>query len=149
MRWELVAGLSLSAACLVGALGHLAWFMWQAHRTMAVVHKLIGMLPGTTKTEFPEAKILRSSVAATVALVRLSLISTGIMVAVAFGFLGFALFLMGINDVAKLSADVQGSQLVLENAAPGLIVLVVAAVLIGVCVVQRVEAPLEPENKVL
>jgi hypothetical protein len=151
MRWELIAGLIISTACLAGALGQLFWFMWQAKDTLVklqdLLDKLMEGLPKADKPTFPEAKILRFSVAATISLMRVSLLSSGIMVGVAFGFLGFALFVMGITDAANLNLGVQASQLVLEHAAPGLIVLVVAAVLIAVCVTQRIEVPLEPDNK--
>ena len=86
----------------------------------------------------PAAKTLRYTVAASVSLVRTSLLSSGIMVGVAFGFLGFALFVMGITGAVKMDAGVQGGRVLLENAAPGLVVLAIAAILIIFCIMQRV-----------
>ena len=76
---------------------------------------------------------------------RLSLLSTGIFVAMSFGFLGFALFLIqakGDVDVdLEKTANESGSsyKLKLARLSPGLFVILCATVIIIVCVTFRIE----------
>jgi len=141
MSLELALGVSLASVCLLGALIHLAWFMTQVNGTMKTMSELIADL---IKNPNENATTLRYAVAARIALMRQSLVASGIMVGVTFGFVGFALFVMGITGAADLEGGGGGYSLVLKNAAPGLIVLVVSAGLIGVCVIQRVAVEFTP-----
>jgi hypothetical protein len=140
MRWEFKLGIIIAGFCLLGAIGHLIWFMEQVDRTMDQIHKTLGSLSGLDPSvkELPQANTLRHTIANSIALMRVSLLSSGIMVGVAFGFLGFALFVMGITGPAKLNVEAYNARVWLESVAPGLIVLLVAAVLIGVCVAQPI-----------
>ncbi|MEK6564843.1 MAG: hypothetical protein AABZ65_07445 [Candidatus Omnitrophota bacterium] len=76
---------------------------------------------------------------------RLSLLSTGIFVAMSFGFLGFALFLIqakGDVDIEfEKPANESGSsyKLKLARLSPGLFVILCATVIIIVCVTFRIE----------
>jgi hypothetical protein len=146
MKWGFTLGVILAGVCLLGALGHHIWFMRQVDNTMNAVKSITEAVAANPQNQVPGATTLRYALATSSALMRTSLLSTGIMVGLAFGFLGFALFVMGITGAAKLNAEGHGARVSLENAAPGLVVLVVAAMLIGVCVVQPVGIEFTPPS---
>jgi len=118
--------------------------MRQVDKTMGRVESITAQVVEHPNQDVKAATTLRYALATSAALLRISMLSTGIIVGIAFGFLGFALFVMGITGAVKASAEAQGARVLLENAAPGLIVLVVAAILIGVCVVQPVVIEFTP-----
>jgi len=64
---------------------------------------------------------------------RIVLLSCGIFAGLSFGFLGFGLFLMGIKGEIGVEAQAETHQLKIARLAPGAFVILVAAVLIGVC----------------
>lgn len=64
---------------------------------------------------------------------RLGLLSCGVLAGVAFGFLGFALFLLGIKETMDVSFEADSYKANAARMSPGVFLIVVAAVLIGVC----------------
>jgi hypothetical protein len=89
--------------------------------------------------------------ALSVSVIKVALLSCGVFVGMAFGFLGFALFLLGVRDDMDLEAkgtDRQGKEFSLRliRLAPGTLVLLCAAVLIGVCCTHRIEMSAEGES---
>jgi hypothetical protein len=70
--------------------------------------------------------------------------SCGIIAGVAFGFLGFALFLLGAKGDIDASVSNSLHKVQLSRMAPGSLVILIAAVLIGVCSVSKVELSLDP-----
>jgi hypothetical protein len=64
---------------------------------------------------------------------RLGLLSCGVLAGVAFGFLGFALFLIGIKETMDVSFDGVSYKANVARMSPGVFLVVIAAVLIGVC----------------
>ncbi len=144
MRRELAIGVIIAGLCLLGALGNHLWFMSQINKTMAGVEKITKEVTSNPFQDVKGGTTLRYTLATSHAPLRISLLSTGVIVGVAFGFLGFALFDMGFTGAAKLNAEAKGARVLLENAAPGLVVLVVAAMLIGVSVIQPVTIEYTP-----
>jgi hypothetical protein len=70
--------------------------------------------------------------------------SCGIIAGVAFGFLGFGLFLLGAKgDMDASFADSQ-HKVQLSRMAPGSFVILIAAGLIGVCSIHKVELKYDP-----
>lgn len=65
---------------------------------------------------------------------RLGLLSCGVLAGVSFGFLGFALFLLGIKETMNVSFDSVSYKANVARMSPGVFLVVIAAVLIGVCV---------------
>jgi len=63
----------------------------------------------------------------------LGLLSCGVLAGVAFGFLGFALFLLGIKETMDVSFEADSYKANAARMSPGVFLIVVAAVLIGVC----------------
>lgn len=64
---------------------------------------------------------------------RLGLLSSGVLAGVAFGFLGFALFLIGIKETMDVSFDSVSYKANVARMSPGVFLVAIAAVLIGVC----------------
>jgi|SRR5215213_1434034 len=64
---------------------------------------------------------------------RMGLLSCGVLAGVSFGFLGFALFLLGIRESMDVSFDSESYRANAARMSPGVFLIVVAAVLIGVC----------------
>lgn len=138
MDKRVTVGIVIASLCLLGALAYHVRFLMQIEDAMGTVSDLTRQLAGTDRPVVPEAGILRSTFATSIALLRLSLISTGVLVGVAFGFLGFSLFVMGITGESDVKAGGAGMQVELGSAAPGLVVIAIAAILIGICVSQSV-----------
>ena len=80
-----------------------------------------------------------------------------ILLAAIFGYVGLRLYSIGITDAANVSGDLYGLKLNLENAGPGLIVMVMALAtsVVGVvrskleitpCGIVAIAAPVEPPS---
>lgn len=65
--------------------------------------------------------------------------SCGIMCGAAFGFLGFALFLLGAKGEMDANFDDSLHKVQITRMAPGAFVILIAAILIGLCAVKRVD----------
>jgi len=146
MTWQLAVGVALAVLCLILAVGHLIWFMWQVDSTNRTCSNIIERMgEPASGGKVPGAAVIRFGMSSSIELSQVSLASVGIMVGLAFGFLGFALFIMNITGAAKLTGGVEGTWSgSIENAAPGLVVLVVAAFLIGVCISVPIAVPQLP-----
>jgi hypothetical protein len=68
--------------------------------------------------------------------------SCGVIAGVAFGFLGFALFLLGAKGDMDASFDDSQHKVQLSRMAPGSFVILIAVILIGICCYQRVDVKL-------
>jgi hypothetical protein len=77
--------------------------------------------------------------------------SCGVIAGVAFGFLGFALFLLGAKGDMDAAFDDSQHKVQLTRMAPGSFVILIAAILIGICCYQRVTVnlPTVETDKVL
>jgi hypothetical protein len=69
---------------------------------------------------------------------RVLLLSCGVFVGMAFGFLGFALFLLGVNGDIAAEGQAQGTSLKVSRLAPGAFVIACSAILVGVCATRPV-----------
>jgi hypothetical protein len=77
--------------------------------------------------------VLDIVVSARMVMARFALLSTGVFAGLAFGFLGFALFLIGIEGDMGVDAESETYKLKLARISPGVFVMLVAALLIGIC----------------
>jgi hypothetical protein len=84
-----------------------------------------GTLPSAT---------LYSAMNATLVMGRLALLSCGVFIGMSFGFLGFALFLMGIKEEMNVVGRYEGYHIKLARLSPGVFVILCATILIGICV---------------
>ena len=89
--------------------------------------------------EAPEAPTLRPGhlealINGRLVMARLALLSCGVSVAFAFGFLGFALFLLGIKGSIDAEVHADSYKATFARLSPGLLLLLASMVLIGICV---------------
>ncbi len=121
-----VVALALAAGCLT--LG--AWYLYTFLRsTNGGIDQLIGNVANHVSDD-----VLYISINGRLVMARVALLSCGIFVGMAFGFLGFALFLIGAKGELNATAKLEGYSVKLARMSPGVFVLVCATVLIGICV---------------
>jgi hypothetical protein len=82
---------------------------------------------------------MQLALAARLAVAKYSLSSCGVVAGLAFGFLGFALFLLGIKGAMDAQGSFDKSSIQLVRVAPGTFVLVCATILIGVSITHRID----------
>ena len=70
--------------------------------------------------------------------------SCWIISGVAFGFLGFALFLLGVKGDMDASFADSAHKVQLSRMAPGSFVILIAAILVGICSINKVELSFTP-----
>lgn len=75
---------------------------------------------------------LKIAISAQLVIAKVALLSCSILVGMAFGFLGFSLFLIGIRAEMNVEASKEGSQVKLARLSPGVFVILCAAVMISV-----------------
>jgi hypothetical protein len=97
-----------------------------------------GILDSQREAQIDEAS-LRLGIVARMMVAKMCLISCGIHVGMSFGFLGFALFLLGVKGEMDVNAKSEGYQVKIARISPGVFVILCAAILIGVCVTQKME----------
>jgi hypothetical protein len=117
--------LILSGACLAMGALYLNNFL---NSTNAGVQSLIekaGNLP-------PES--LYTAINARLVMARIALLSCGVFIGMSFGFLGFALFLMGIKEEMGVTARHESFHVKLARLSPGVFVILCSTILIGVCI---------------
>jgi hypothetical protein len=82
---------------------------------------------------------LKTAIFAQILVAQIALLSCGIFVGMAFGFLGFALFLLGIRAEMDVDARSEVYQMKLARLSPGVFVLLCAAVMITFCATHESE----------
>ena len=123
--------LFLSAACLFLSAYYLYSFLMATNSGLEtfIERAGVGLEPAT----------LEVAIQGRLGMARLALTSCGIFVGVSFGFLGFALFLLGIRKETDASAEYENFQVKFARLSPGLLIIICATVLIGICVTREIE----------
>jgi len=124
--------LFLAAACLTLSGWYLFTFL-QATNS-GVENLLRSALDNSTSPS-----VIQLSILARTAMARFALLSCGVCVGMGFGFLGFALFLLGIKGEMDVDAQHEKAQIKVARMAPGVFVILCATILIGVCVTFRTQ----------
>ena len=125
-----VFALVLASACLLTSSLYLYTFLSET------MHKIDGLLsragsPGVTEV------LIQLGINAALVSARLALLSCGVFVAMAFGFLGFGLFLIGVKGEIEASGTTETFGIKVARMSPGLFVMTGTLVLVGVCVTHR------------
>lgn len=81
-----------------------------------------------------QRETLPIAINARLVMARVGLLSCGVLVGLSFGFLGFGLFLLGVRKEMDVAAQYENYQLKLARVSPGVLVIICATILIGVCV---------------
>lgn len=129
-RWVLnlgfIAGLLLAGGCLALSAVYLYGFL---SSTNAAIETFLARAATTEATD----RLLELAINARMVMARLALLSCGAFVGMSFGFLGFALFLLGIKGEMEVQGRYEGAEVKISRMAPGILIILCAAILIGVC----------------
>ena len=124
--------LAVAAACLTLS----AWYLFTF--LQATNSGVESVLRSALQTSTPTS-VIQLSILARTAMARFALLSCGVCVGMGFGFLGFALFLLGIKGEMDVEAQHENAQIKVARMAPGVFVILCATVLIGVCITFRTQ----------
>jgi len=125
--------LTVAAACLVLSGAYLFVFL---QATNSGVEDILRSALEEPRTP---ASVIQLGILARTAMASFALLSCGVCVGMGFGFLGFALFLLGIKGEMDVEAQHEKAQIKVARMAPGVFVILCATILIGVCVTFRTE----------
>jgi hypothetical protein len=120
------AGLLMAFGCLFLSAVYLNNFLTSTNTAVAT---LLAEKPASEA----DAAILRTAINARLVTARLALQSCGVFVGMGFGFIGFALFLVGARGETGVDVSYGGGQAAFTRLAPGVLVILCAAMLIGIC----------------
>jgi len=135
--WSFVAAVVLAIAGFMVVAIYL--FRYFNHAVDAFAPSTMGQLAGM------HINAMQSMLLARTGLWKFILQSCGIIAGVAFGFLGFALFLLGVKGDMDAAFDDSQHKVQLSRMAPGSFVLFIAAILIGLCSTKSVTLDLPQE----
>lgn len=124
------AGLFLSFVCFLASAYYLYEFQHAASQSVATA------LASAKNSDLSasDTSLVRFSLTAHIFVAQVLLRSCGVFAGLAFGFLGFSLFLIGVQGSIDAEGDLSGKiKLSLLRISPGALVIVAATVLIGVC----------------
>lgn len=147
-----ILNIGFLAALLLAALA-LCMAGWYLHRFAASTNDVVAraMALGQRREAISPAQldVLQSALGIQTYVSRVLLVSCGMFIALAFGFLGFALFLVGAAGQSDLGVT-QGSsyKITLTNLAPGTIAILAATVLAALCVTQSMPANINLDSSV-
>jgi len=133
------AAIILAATCLLLGAAYLYVFLTN---TNAGVYDLIN---NASKNQLSD-QALSIAINARLVMARVALLSCGVFVGMSFGFLGFALFLVGAKGELSATAEVEGYAVKLARMSPGVFVLLCATILIGVCISRQTPFSYEQQN---
>ena len=122
-----ICALLVAAACLVFSSWYLFTFLGATNAGIESLLQTALRDPNTSPG------VIQLSILARTAMARFALLSCGVSVGMSFGFLGFALFLLGIKGEMDVSARHEDNRIKIARMAPGVFVILCATVLIGVC----------------
>jgi hypothetical protein len=122
--------LVLALACL--ALSGLYLFRFLTIANDGIEHSVqTAITSGATET------VQQLAINARIVMALLALLSCGAFVGLAFGFLGFGLFLLGVKGEMDVKGETGAYQLTVARMTPGVFVILCAAILIGICVTRE------------
>jgi hypothetical protein len=128
-----VFALIVAAACLTMGSWYLFTFLQATNSAVEGVLRTAQERPETPAT------VTQLGILARTAMARFALLSCGVTVGMGFGFLGFALFLLGIKGEMEVDIKHDNAYAKIARMAPGVFVILCASVLIAVCITFRTE----------
>jgi len=127
----------LSALVLAAVAFLLAgWYLSRfADSAQGLTTMVVGVAQGDKPISAAGLELIQNSLGVHAYIARVLLVSCGMFVALAFGFLGFALFLVGAAGSSDIAAEgVGGFKASASSLAPGTVALIAASILAGICV---------------
>lgn len=122
-------GTLLAAVCLLGVALYLGFFQSQTNEAIKDTFGIEQLKEG-------QESVRQIALLARLNIAHLQLLSCGIVVGLTFGFLGFALFLLGIKAESSAAGEGAGYKVKLEKLTPGLFVIICATVIVMTCVIR-------------
>jgi len=138
LRYGFYAGLVLATLCFAFTVIYISLYSFTTTKTFDQHHG-----------EYVDAKShpnLNSVLLARTAQNKTLLQSCGIVAGIAFGFLGFSLFLLGIEGTSDVAGKMEDYTVTLNKVAPGSLILIAAIVLIAVSATHRIELDFSPDS---
>ncbi|MGV3618167.1 MAG: hypothetical protein ACO1SV_22805 [Fimbriimonas sp.] len=146
-----ISGIVIAGICLALTAAFLFYFLNRANQGItAILHggdkiSLLSpdaenrLITSANAVQFIEQKrrLYTYGVHAQMDTARIGLVACGVFAGVAFGFLGFSLFLLGIKGEIELKASNPSHSMEIKSLAPGAFVILTAALLAGFCIFQR------------
>ena len=127
-----LSALVLAAVAFLMAGWYLSRF---ADSAQGITTMVVGVAQGGKPISAVGLELMQNSLGIHAYIARVLLVSCGMFVALAFGFLGFALFLVGAASTSDIAAEgVGGFKVSAFSLAPGTVALIAASVLAGICV---------------
>jgi hypothetical protein len=128
------AGIAMAFACLLICVGY--FFLFERHANAAV--DLALKYAGDKNLSDTQQWSLQIALTVHMYLARLQLLSCGTVCGMAFGFLGFALFLLGVRgNIDAKASGTGGLKMSVANLSPGAFVILCAAIVITICSTAR------------
>jgi hypothetical protein len=125
------------ATALVLALACLALSGLYLFRFLTIANDGIERSVQTAITSGATETVQQLAINARIVMARLALLSCGAFVGMAFGFLGFGLFLLGVKGEMDVKGETGPYQLTVARMTPGVFVILCASILIGICVTRE------------
>jgi len=139
-----ILNIGFLAALLLAALAFCmaGWYLHRfADSTNAVVAQAMALGQRRELISPTQLDVLQSALGIQTYVSRVLLVSCGMFISLAFGFLGFALFLVGAAGQSDLDVTHGGTyKVTLTNLAPGTIAILAATVLAALCVTRSMPA---------
>ena len=133
------SGLLLAFLCFLGS----AYYLHQFQQTTSEAVRVTLQAAQQSSVSANGANLMQFSLSAHIFVAQVLLRSCGVFAGLAFGFLGFSLFLIGVQGDIDADLDASGKLKVsLVRLSPGALVIVVSAILIGFCAVSSVPGSL-------
>lgn len=126
-----LTGLVLAMLCFVAASAYMFRYLSSVDSLFNDLFKAASQ--GTVNLDMADLLIHGRLVAA-----KFSLLSCGILTGLSLGLIGFCLFLVGAKGEIDARAETPSAKVALTRLAPGALVLLCAAILIGVCATHEV-----------
>lgn len=132
--------LLMSVGCLIGSV----WYLFKF--SIENTNPINNIIEQIMKKEIPE-KTIELVITSRVAITRLLFSSCGMVIGMSFGFLGFALFLIGIKGEMNIDASSKSFTVTFARMSPGIFVIFCAAILIGICVTKQIPFSYKSETE--
>jgi hypothetical protein len=138
IKYGFYAGLVLATVCLVFTIAYISFYSYSLEQSYE------RHVPAYLGENNPD--ILTCIMLGRTALNKALLQSCGVVGGIAFGFVGFSLFLLGVKGTTDGSGNAAGYSFTFKRLAPGSLVVLAAIVLIGVSANHKIELTLGPSG---
>lgn len=131
LRYGFYAGLALAVLCLLFTATYISLYSYRTTETFEQHHD--GYLAAANGDNLKAVLLART--AQNKALLQ----SCGIVAGISFGFLGFSLFLLGIEGSTDVGGKFEHYSVEMKKVAPGSLILIAAIALVAISALHRIE----------